>query len=233
MFPACPGPKMKPPKAANQRRHEKPREVPLFMAPPPTVAPVSGVPIAPTPMETNQLPPPQNQPPSLLPVLRKPWTGNYHTWQLETRKLYKEYKSGEVRRFVYPDGAYADLRLLTARRSDDHDTIQMYDQQTTTRGESYICKHPALPEYAYIRTHWARARALPDQQRNRTIANLDTGLILMVEPNRRETTSRQGPGHPPFLLNLGNYSAAEPVIFSHGLRILFCVIHMDLPAQAD
>ena len=143
-----------------------------------------GVPTPSTPvtMETNlpPPPPPQIQPPHLKPVPRKPWTGNYHTWQLETRRLYKEYRSGEVRRLVYPDGSYADLRLLNVRRSDEYDTIQIYDQQTMTCGESYICRHQALPEYAYIWDHWARARTLPDHQRNRVFANFDTGTTMVI-----------------------------------------------------
>ena len=191
VFPVCTAYKKKEPKkplTANQRRHhKKSREVRFFMAPSANVAPVKGVPTpsTPVPMETNQPPPPppQIRPLHLKPVPRKPWTGNYHTWQLETRRLYKEYRSGEIWRLVYPDGSYADLQLLTARWSD-YDTIQTYDQQTTTCGESYICRHQALPEYAYIRDHWARARTLSDHQRNRVIANFDTGMTLVIEPPR-------------------------------------------------
>ena len=99
------------------------KKQPKKKTPPSTVEPTRKLPTPlTTSMETNQPspPPPQKQPSPAPPAPRKPWTGDYHTWQLETGKNYQTTNQSNYDTSY----AYAGL-MLYARGSDNLDDRQI------------------------------------------------------------------------------------------------------------
>ena len=134
-----PGTNVLPPGGQTQPKNPKQPNVPIKYDPPLTATPGKKLPTPQTTAKIADKQPPQKQLPTAdpAPAPRKPWNGDYQIQYLANYQLYKDFDTGDIRRYMYhyPDGSFAVVRQMfrvKPRKASQHSF------QRTISGESYL-----------------------------------------------------------------------------------------------